>query len=102
MLEKIIGEFQLIVQKFVQLEKSLTLKMRKTLLVNVNDDEDESDEDIPTQQKKLQQANLNFEKELMEEREKEVSKIESNVVDLNQMMKELSTLVTGESHSASS
>lgn len=97
LLEKIMNEFQLIVQKFLQLEKSLSIKMRKTLLVNVDDDED-SDEDTSQQQKKLEQANLNFEKELLVEREQQFQKIESDVIDINQIMNEISTLINGEHH----
>lgn len=97
MLEKIISEFQSICSKYLQSEKTLSLKLKKTLLVNLNEEE-ESDEDMNAsqQQKQLAQANLQFEKELLVEREREFQKIEANVIDINQIMQEISTLIHGE------
>lgn len=97
MLEKIVSEFHMVVQKYLQSEKSLTLKMRKTLLVNVNEDSDDEDVNLSQQQKQLIQANLNFEKELLVDREQQFQKIESDVIDINQIMSEISTLIHGKS-----
>ncbi|CRL01659.1 CLUMA_CG014881, isoform A [Clunio marinus] len=93
-LEKIASEFHAIVQKYLQSEKSLSLKLKKTLLVNINND-DSDDEDVTAsiQQKQLTQANYNFEKELLVEREEQFQKIETNVIDINQIMSEISTLI---------
>lgn len=97
MLEKIVSEFHNIVQKYLQSEKSLSLKMKKTLLVNVNeDDSDDEDVNASQQQKQLQQANLNFDKELLIEREQQFQKIETDVLDINEIMNEISTLINGE------
>lgn len=98
MLEKIVSEFHTIVQKYLQSERALSLKMKRTLLVNVNDqDFDSDDEDMSAsqQQKQLAQANLNFEKELLVEREQQFNEIESDVLDINQIMNEISTLIHG-------
>lgn len=97
MLEKIVSEFHTIVQKYLQSEKLLSMKMRKTLLVQVNDeDSDDDDMNVSQEQKQLIQANLNFEKELLVERDEQVQKIESDVIDINQIMNEISTLIHGE------
>jgi len=94
MLEKIVSEFHNIVQKYLQSEKSLSLKMKKTLLVNLNDeDSDDEDQNVSQQQKQLQQANLNFDKELLIERENQFQNIEKNVHDINEIMNEISTLI---------
>lgn len=95
MLEKIASEFQAIVQKYLQAEKSLSLKMRKTQLVNVEDSDDE-DVNVSIQEKQLAQTNLKFEKELLVDREQQFQKIESDVLDINQIMNEISTLIHGE------
>lgn len=95
MLEKIVSEFHMIVQKYLQSEKSLTLKMRKTVLVNLNEDSDDDDINLSQQQKQLMQANLNFEKELLIDREQQFQRIESDVIDINQIMSEISTLIHG-------
>lgn len=97
MLEKIVSEFHTIVQKYLQSEKLLSMKMRKTLLVDVNDeDSDDDNMNVSQEQKQLIQANLNFEKELLVEREEQFQKIESDVIDINQIMNEISTLIHGE------
>ena len=71
--------------------------MKKTLLVNVPDeDSDDEDVNVSQQQKQLQQANLNFDKELLIEREQQFQKIETDVIDINQIMNEISTLIQGE------
>lgn len=102
MLEKIVSEFHTIVQKYLQSEKSISLKMRKTLLVNVNDDsDDDASVNASQQQKQLMQANLNFEKELLVEREQGFQRIESDVIDINQIMNEISTLIHGETNNCS-
>jgi len=94
MLEKIASEFHNIVEKYVQSEKSLSMKMKKTLLVNVHDeDSDDEDVNVSPQQKQLHQANLNFEKELLIEREEHFQKIETDVSELNEIMNEISTLI---------
>lgn len=96
MLEKIASEFNNIVEKYVQSEKSLSLKMKKTLLVHVHDeDSDDEDVNVSPQQKQLHQANLNFEKELLIEREDHFQKIETDVSELNEIMNEISTLIHG-------
>lgn len=99
MLEKIVSEFQSILQKYLHSEKSLTLKMKKTLLVHLNEDSDDDDVNLSQQQKQLMQANLNFEKELLVDREQQFQKIETDIIDINQIMSEISTLVNGECQS---
>lgn len=97
MLEKTVSEFHAIVQKYLQSDKSLTLKMRKSLLVSVNDDDDDSDEDMNTSQQQKQLMNLHDNNEILVEREEHFQKIETNVIDINQMMSEISTLIHGKS-----
>lgn len=94
-MEKILSDFNLIVQTYLVTEKNLSLKLRKTVLVNV-EDSDEEDQTATIQQRQLQQANLNFEKQLLVDREVAFQKIESEVVDINQIMKEISTMIHGE------
>lgn len=94
MLEKIVSEFHTIIGKYSQSEKNLALKMKKTLLVNLDESSDE-DMNVSQQQKQLMQANVNFEKELLVEREQQFKSIEKDVIDINQIMNEISTLIQG-------
>lgn len=95
MLEKIISEFHSIAEKYLQSEKNLTLRMKKTLLVNLDES---SDEDVnSSQQKHLLQANATAEiqNSLFLDREQQFQNIEKDVNDINQIMNEISTLIQG-------
>ena len=95
MLEKIISEFHSISEKYLQSEKNLTLRMKKTLLVNLDES---SDEDVnSSQQKHLLQANATVEiqNSLFLDREQQFQNIEKDVNDINQIMNEISTLIQG-------
>lgn len=92
--EKAISDFQLIVQKYAKTEKSLTVKMRNTMLVDMaQQDEEAEQDDTEGLQQKMLHANLKFENELLIEREQNVNLIESNVLDVNEMMNNLSSLL---------
>jgi UDP-N-acetylmuramoylalanine-D-glutamate ligase len=95
MLEKIVSEFHNIVEKYLQSEKNLTMRMKKTMLVNLNDESSDEDVNMSQQQKRLLQANANFDKELLLEREQQFQNIEKDVSDINQIMNEISTLISG-------
>lgn len=96
MLEKLVSEFHSIVEKYLASEKNLTMRMKKTLLVNLEDDSSDEDVNMSQQQKQLAQANLNMEKEMLQEREQQFQSIERDVLDINQIMNEISTLIQGE------
>lgn len=81
----------------MQAEKNLMMRVKKTMLVNFDESSDE-DVNMSQQQKKLIQANANFDKELLLEREREFQRIESDVIDINQIMSEISTLISGENN----
>lgn len=94
MLEKIVSEYTSVVAKYLQSEKNLTLKMKKSLLVNLDDSSDE-EMNVSLQQNKLMQASLNYEKGLLVEREQEFLSIEKDCIDINQIINEISTLIQG-------
>ena len=73
--------------------------MKQVLLVNaphqddINRDEENDEASLIQQQKlKQQQQNLQLEQEVMLEREQRVRQIEADVLDINEIMKELSSL----------
>lgn len=63
------------------------------MLINLNDDEEPSEQDQA--QIQIQQESLVFENELLSERERNVKQIEVDVIDINKIMSEISTLVNG-------
>ncbi|XP_070492442.1 syntaxin-7 [Chironomus tepperi] len=96
--EKIISEFNLVVQRFLQSEKLLNSKIRKALLVNV-DDEDvpQSTTSTAYQQQQIQiQQDIRFDNDLLVEREHNILKIEDDVNEISQIMSEISTLIQGQ------
>lgn len=93
MLEKIVSEFHSIVGKYMQSEKNLTMKMKKTMLVALDSSDDE-DMSQSQQQKQLLQSSV-IEKELLVERQQEFERIEKDVIDINEIMNEMSTLISG-------
>lgn len=98
MLEKLVDDFHLVGEKYLTAEKVLDMKMRKCVLVNVGGPGEESDDEnlnVSHQRQKLVTADLELENAELEAREGDVLKIEKNVVDLNQMMKEISTMIEG-------
>lgn len=97
MLEKLIEEFHVVAEKYLAAEKALDVKMRKAVLVNV-EVEDKSDDESTTlshQQQKLINAEIKFENQILAKREERMNTIESSVIDINQMMNEISTLIHG-------
>lgn len=98
MLEKLVDEFHVVGEKYLAAEKVLDVKMRKSLLVNIAADAEESDDEnvnMSLQQQKLMNADLKTEVQVMKNREDDVKTIEKNVIDINQMMKEISTMIEG-------
>lgn len=96
--EKLISEFHLVVQKFLQSEKSLNSKIRKALLVNVNDEDDlQQPQASSSSQQQLLAKDLRFENELALEREQNINKIEDDVQEIAQIMSEISTLIHSQS-----
>lgn len=95
MLEKIASEFHNVVGKYMQAEKNLQMKMKKSQLVNLEDDSSDEDINMSQQQKQLMQANVNLEKELLVDREQQFISIEKDVIDINQIFQEISSLIQG-------
>lgn len=74
------------------------MKLKNTLLVSMEEGEDDNNDDQSVNQEQMQSQNhenLRFENEILTERENRVKKLEVDVIDANQIMKELSSLVLG-------
>lgn len=70
------------------------------MLVDMAQQDEEADQDDTEDiQQKLLHANLKFENELLIEREQNVNLIESNVLDVNEMMNNLSSLLIAQGES---
>lgn len=74
--------------------------MKGILLLNTSQQDDTVNQDITNdndlhfhQQQKSLQQNLQFEQSMLKEREQRVRQIEDDVLDVNQIMRELSALI---------
>lgn len=68
--------------------------MKKTLLVDVDEDESPEPENQRFTQQIRQEA-LQYENEQLLRREQNINQIEVDVVDINKMMSEISSLIQG-------
>lgn len=98
--EKLTSDFKMVVEKYSLSQQQIAVKMksiilRKTSLQDdVNRDSMESNDfDKELVQKQIQARNLQFEQDMLIERENNVREIEANVLDVNQIMRELNSLI---------
>ncbi|ODN05201.1 Syntaxin-7 [Orchesella cincta] len=99
---RLTSDFQQSVQRFNNIQKQIVVKMKATVLPPPSNAGLMDDEEIQKQalveheeqqaQMRLQQA-LEFEQGLLLEREDRVNQIQSDIIDCNDIMKELATLV---------
>ncbi|KAH8256085.1 syntaxin-12 [Drosophila bipectinata] len=94
-LEKLTQEFQGVVEKYSSTQKRISTAMRQTLR-QAQESEHESEalarEEL-LQQQRLEEAGLQQEHDLLVERQRQVEQIESDIIDVNQIMTKLSGLV---------
>ncbi|CAG0921180.1 unnamed protein product [Notodromas monacha] len=101
-MEKLGKEFKASVEKYTTLQKEIASALRRTLQsVTLADDEMTSDDRALLMEKKRDQilaqkkviAEEEFDRDMLLERETRVKQIESDMLDLNQIMRELSAMV---------
>uniref|UniRef100_A0A2M4BVT0 Putative snare protein pep12/vam3/syntaxin 7/syntaxin 17 n=1 Tax=Anopheles marajoara TaxID=58244 RepID=A0A2M4BVT0_9DIPT len=102
--EKLTSDFKNMVQAYSKSQQSIAAKMKQVLLVNASQADDQasgagdggmgdSSSELLQQQQQMQiQQSLQFEQQMLLEREQRVREIEANVLDVNHIMRELSNL----------
>uniref|UniRef100_A0A2M4AG94 Putative snare protein pep12/vam3/syntaxin 7/syntaxin 17 n=1 Tax=Anopheles triannulatus TaxID=58253 RepID=A0A2M4AG94_9DIPT len=102
--EKLTSDFKNMVQAYSKSQQSIAAKMKQVLLVNASQADDQasgagdggmgdSSSELLQQQQQMQiQQSLQFEQQMLLEREQRVREIEANVLDVNHIMRELSSL----------
>lgn len=93
-------EFEKSLQRYSALQKEVASKMKSTILYNHWEEEPTSDrqnllERVAEEkhQKLKQLKEVEFEQQMLIEREQRIQQIESDMIDVNQIMKELSAMV---------
>lgn len=102
LIKLILNKLKLIIMIFFIYLQQIAAKLKGILLINtsqqddINQDENNTSTDTDylfhQKQKQLQQ-NLQYEQSMIKEREQRVRQIEEDVLDVNQIMRELNTLI---------
>lgn len=98
--EKLTSDFKMVVEKYSASQQQIALKMKSIILRKASlqdemnrDSMESNDFDKELVQKQIQARNLQFEQDMLIERENNVREIEANVLDVNQIMRELNSLI---------
>lgn len=92
--EKLQGEFKEALNKYHELQKELAEKQKSHLLLSATAESPPSDDEDENRQKQAQLSrDLQFEQEILVEREQKIRQIEADVLDVNQIMRELGAIV---------
>lgn len=98
-LEKLTSEFQTIVNKYSEIQQQIAKMMKQLVMIAATQQQDEdttytNEKDREELlQRQLQLQNGLFENDLLQDRETKIREIEADVLDVNAIMRELSTLV---------
>ncbi|CAD7080324.1 unnamed protein product [Hermetia illucens] len=103
--EKLTSDFRTVVEKYSTSQQQIATKMKKIFLqsVHAQQQDEESASGVNTmsaadreeliQRQKQLQAGLQFEQDMVLDRETRIREIEADVLDVNEIMRELSSLV---------
>ena len=93
-MEKLEENFKEAITRYYSLQKDLANKQKSNLLVSVSIENDYTPEEESEQQRQAQLAReLAFEQDMLLEREARIKQIEADVLDVNEIMRELGSLV---------
>lgn len=100
LLEKLTSEFQTIVNKYSEIQQQIAKLMKQLVLIAATQQQDEDsafsnekDREELLQRQLQMQNGLQFENDLLQDRETKIREIEADVLDVNAIMRELSILV---------
>ncbi|CAH1369868.1 hypothetical protein MTP99_011354 [Tenebrio molitor] len=92
--EKLEENFKEAITRYYSLQKDLANKQKSNLLVSVSIENDYTPEEESDQQRQAQLAReMAFEQDMLVEREARIKQIEADVLDVNEIMRELGSLV---------
>lgn len=102
-IEKLTADFKDALSRYSDMQKSIAEKMKRHILQNItlmdkqNDNENSERQSLMqahmNEEKRAQQRTLEFEQGMLLEREDRVKRIEGDILDVNQIMRELGALV---------
>lgn len=103
-LEKLTNDFCTVVEKYSTIQRRIATAMRQTFtqshLAQMQDQESSTDTDRQLllqrqqqQQMQLEQQEMQFEHDMLVDRERQIKQIEADILDVNSIMRKMSTLV---------
>ncbi|XP_017766111.1 PREDICTED: syntaxin-12 [Eufriesea mexicana] len=97
-IEKLTTDFKDALQRYSDMQKSIAEKMKRHILLTTsieNPDEEEHQRSLQAQEDEYRQIQRNLEQEkgLLSDREERIMKIEGEILDVNQIMRQLAILV---------
>jgi len=96
--EKLTSDFKNVVEMYSTSQKQIAGKMKAMFLTNASQNDDINRDSMNgndrDRQQQLLQENLQFEQGMLVEREQRVQQIEADVLDVNEIMRDLATLIT--------
>jgi t-SNARE domain-containing protein 1 len=110
MVDRLTADFKSVVEKYSRSQQSIATKMKQILLINASQNDDlmgdertggTGDDQQGLQKQLLARQQQQFEEEMMLEREQRVQQIEADVLDVNSIMRELSTMINDQGESIS-
>ncbi|XP_059622461.1 syntaxin-12 [Phlebotomus argentipes] len=96
--EKLTSDFKIVVEKYSSSQQAIATRMKASLLLNASQHDDLEASAQETQQlmqaQRTQQQQLQLEQDLVLERESRMRQIEADVLDVNQIMRDLNVMVS--------
>lgn len=97
-LERLTSEFQTVVKKYSDIQQQIAKLMKQLVLVAATQQQDENNSNDNDREELLQrqlqmQNGLQFENDMLQDREIKIREIEADVLDVNAIMRDLGTLV---------
>ncbi|XP_073840936.1 syntaxin 13 [Musca autumnalis] len=101
-LEKLTNDFYTVVEKYSAVQKRIAVAMRQnytqTQLAQMHDQQQTQEHDSDRQvllqrQMQMEQQQMQFEHDMMVDRERQIKQIEADILDVNSIMRKISTFV---------
>lgn len=96
-LEKLTNDFCCVVERYSTTQRRIALAMRQTFtqpqLAQMQDEREADTEELIQRQQKLQQQQLQFEHDMLVDRERQIKQVELDILDVNKIMQTITALV---------
>ncbi|TMW40307.1 hypothetical protein DOY81_014613, partial [Sarcophaga bullata] len=96
-LEKLTNDFCSVVERYTTTQKRMAQAMRQTYtqpqMAQMQDDREADTEELIQRQQQLQQQQMQFEHDMLVDRERQIKQIEADMLDVNKIMRTITALV---------